>query len=247
MSTLENKVVVITGASSGIGKAAAATFAKRGSKLVLAARRIDKLDQFRESIGSADDNCICVQTDVTKEEQVIGLFDEALNKFGRIDILVNNAGRGLKSQVCDISCDDWHSVIETNLTGVFLCAREAVRRMKQNETKGHIITVCSIAGLFGGPGYAAYCASKHGVAGFVRSLKWELRKDGIKVSTIYPARVDTEFFDIYKTRPSRRQMLSPQDIADYLAAIASRSAARTAYVRILNIFRRLGGSLGLRR
>jgi short-subunit dehydrogenase len=119
--------------------------------------------------------------------------------------------------------------------------------MKQNETKGHIITVCSIAGLFGGPGYAAYCASKHGVAGFVRSLKWELRKDGIKVSTIYPARVDTEFFDIYKTRPSRRQMLSPQDIADYLAAIASRSAARTAYVRILNIFRRLGGSLGLRR
>jgi NADP-dependent 3-hydroxy acid dehydrogenase YdfG len=86
MSTLENKVVVITGASSGIGKAAAATFAKRGSKLVLAARRIDKLDQFRESIGSADDNCICVQTDVTKEEQVIGLFDEAQQRGQRFEI-----------------------------------------------------------------------------------------------------------------------------------------------------------------
>ncbi|MHC4659226.1 MAG: SDR family oxidoreductase [Planctomycetota bacterium] len=239
MATLKNKVVVITGASSGIGKAAAIEFAKKGAIVVLAARRTEKLQELNEHISSFNANCICIRTDVTKEEEVIELFDETENKFGRIDILINNAGRGLKSEVCDISCDDWLSVIHTNLTGIFLCTREAVKRMKQKEIKGHIITVSSIAGLFGAPAYAAYCASKHGATGFMRSLKWEVRKYAIKVSTIYPARVDTDFFDIYKKRPHRRQMLSAEDIADYLVAIASRSPAKIIGVRILNIFKRI--------
>jgi len=247
MVGLKNKVVVITGASSGIGKAAAIKFARKGARVVLAARRTGKLEELKELICSFDESCICVKTDVTKEEEVTGLFDEAENKFGRIDVLVNNAGRGLKSEVCDISYEDWLSVIDTNLTGVFLCTREAVRRMKQKKTKGHIITVSSIAGLFGGPTYAAYCASKHGATGFMRSLKWEVRKYGIKVSTIYPARVDTEFFDIYKKRPHRRQMLSAEDIADYLVAIVSRSPAKITAVRILNIFKRIYRLVSLRR
>lgn len=238
MPSLKNKVVVITGASSGIGKAAAIEFAKKGAVVVLAARRTEKLKELKEFIRSFNENCMCIETDVTKEEEVIALFSETENKFGRIDILVNSAGRGLKSEVFDISYDDWLSVIHTNLTGVFLCTREAVRKMKQKKIKGHIITVSSIAGLFGAPTYAAYCASKHGTTGFMRSLKWELRKYGIKVSTIYPARVDTEFFDIYKKRPHRRQMLPAEDVANYLVAVASRSPVKILSVRIFNIFKR---------
>ena len=247
MATWKDKVVVIAGASSGIGKAAAVEFAKKGATVVLAARRTGRLEELKKFICSFNENCIWVKTDVTNEEEVTGLFDETENTFGRIDILVNIAGRGLKSEVCDISYDAWLSVIHTNLTGVFLCTREAVKRMKQKKIGGHIITVCSIAGLFGGPTYAAYCASKHGVTGFMRSLKRELRKYGIRVSTIYPARVDTEFFDIYQERPHRRQMLSAEDIADYLVAIASRSLTKIIGVRILNIYKRIYYYLDLQR
>jgi len=239
MASLKNKVVVITGASSGIGKAAAVKFAREGAIVVLAARRIGKLEEVKEFICSFNENCMCIETDVTKEEEVTELFNQTENRFERVDILVNNAGRGLKSEVCDISYDDWLSVIHTNLTGIFLCTREAVKRMRERKIKGHIITVSSIAGLFGGPTYAAYCASKHGATGFMRSLKWEVRKYGIKVSTIYPARVDTEFFDIYEKRPDRRQMLSAEDVGSYLAAVASRSWGRITGVRILNIFKRI--------
>jgi len=239
MLTLCNKVVVITGASSGIGKAAAIEFARSGAAVVLAARRIDKLEELKKFICSFNDKCIYVKTDVSRQEEVINLFQETNDKLGAVDILVNNAGRGLKARICDTNSEDWQSVVNTNLTSVFLCTKEAVKQMKDKRIKGHIITVCSIAGLFGGPTYAAYCASKHGVSGFVKSLKWEVRKDGIKVSTIYPARVDTEFFDIYKKRPHKSQMLSAKDIAHYIVAIASRSPAKIAGVRIVNLFKRI--------
>ena len=111
--------------------------------------------------------------------------------------------------------------------------------MIQKKTKGHIITVSSIAGLYGTANYAGYCASKHGVTGFTRSLKWEALKYGIKVSTIHPGRVDTEFFDVYKKRPSRSQMLSSEDIAIYIVAIASRVFLKPTGIKILNLFKRI--------
>lgn len=238
MVTLKNKVVVITGASSGIGKATAMVFAKKGAKVVLVARRIEKLKELKEQISSFNENCICVQTDVTREEEVINLFDETERIFGRVDILINNAGRGLESEVCDIRYDEWLSVIHTNLTSVFLCTREAVKRMIRQGVQGHIITVSSTSGLFGVPTYAAYCASKHGVAGFKRSIKWELRKHAIKVSTIYPANVDTQFFDALKTVPRRREMLTAADIAGHLVAIASRSLLKILVIRLALVWKR---------
>lgn len=238
MECLNNKVVIITGASSGIGKSTAIEFAKKEAKVVLVARREEKLKELTDYISSFNKNCIFVKTDVTLEKDVVELFEKTIETFGCIDILVNNAGRGLNQQVDNISYEDWKAVMNTNLTSVFLCTREAVKKMKENK-KGHIITVCSIAGLFGAPRYSAYCSSKHGVAGFVKSIKWELRRYGIKVSTIYPARVDTEFFDIYSQRPGRSQMLSSKDIADYLIAVANRSLPKIVGIRILNILKRL--------
>jgi len=213
MVNLTEKVVLVTGASSGIGKATAVEFARKGASVVLAARRVEKLAELHDHILTFNENCIYVRTDVTSEADVVNLFDRAEARFGRVDILINNAGRGLKSELIDITAEDWRAVIETNLTSVFLCTREAARRMKEQQNAGHIITVCSIAGLFGAPNYSAYCASKHGVTGFVRAAKWELRKHKIKLSTIYPGRVDTEFFDSYQKPPGKRQMLDATDIA----------------------------------
>jgi len=238
MACLRDKVVVITGASSGIGKAAAIRFAEKGSKVVLAARRIEQLEELKKEILKNNKNCLCVKTDVSSEKDVKYLFDSAERRFGKVDILINNAGRGLKSGLCDISYDEWMSVINTNLTGVFLCTREAVRRMVKKKVHGHIITVSSIAGLYGAPTYAAYCASKHGVTGFKRSLRFELFKNGIRVSTIHPARVDTEFFNTYSKKPHKSQMLSPFDIADYLVAIATRNIIKIMLVRMLLVFKR---------
>ncbi|MCK5011385.1 MAG: SDR family oxidoreductase [Deltaproteobacteria bacterium] len=239
MVTLKNKVVVITGASSGIGKATAIEFAKKGAKVVLVARRIEKLKELKEHISSFNENCVYVQSDVTREEEVINLFDETERMFGRIDILISNAGRGCEVGLCDLTYDEWLSVIHTNLTSVFLCAREAAKRMISKGIQGHIITVCSILGLFWLPGHAGYCASKHGVTGFNKSIWWELRKHGIKVSTIYPANVDTELFDALKTMPHRREMLAAEDVADYLVAIASKSLLKILAVRAILVFKRI--------
>ena len=239
MIDLRDKVVVITGASSGIGKAAAIAFAQTGAHLVLVARRHEKLKELESYIASFKPQCISVKTDITREEEVKNLFDEVERIFGGIDILINNAGKGLEAELCDISYDEWLSVLNTNLTSVFLCTREAVKRMIHKGIQGHIITVSSTSGLFGVPTYAAYCASKHGVTGFKRSIRRELRKHKIKVSTIHPANVDTEFFTTLKTTPKRRDMLTAWDIADHLVAIASRSTLKIIAIRLLLIFKRI--------
>jgi NADP-dependent 3-hydroxy acid dehydrogenase YdfG len=239
MISLKNKVVIITGASSGVGKATAIRFAKKGAKIVIAARRLEKLQELKRYIHAFNENCICIKTDVTKEKEVVDLFNIAEEKFGYVEILVNNAGRGLKSDLCNISYSDWSDVLNVNLNGVFLCTKEAVKRMKENKNNGHIITVSSIAGRFGAPYFSGYCSSKHAVTGFMKSINWELRKFNIKTSTIYPGRINTEFFDIYNKRPSTRQMLSPSYIADYILAIASLSYYRKNYILLRNLAKRL--------
>ena len=238
MGSLNHKVVLITGASSGIGRATTIAFANKGAKVALAARRSEKLREIQEDILSYGGECIYVTTDTTNEEEVKGLFYETENRIGTIEILVNCAGKGMQRYLRDTTHEEWLSVLGANLTSVFLCTREAEQRMIATKTRGHIITVSSIAGFYGAPKYSAYSASKHGVTGFQRSIKWELRKHGIKVSTVHPFRVDTEFFDAYEKRPHRGQMLSPEDIGSYIVAIASGS-------KLKRIFK-MGSNLGKR-
>lgn len=236
---LKDKVIIITGASSGIGRAAALACAKRGARVVLAARRVEKLQALCGEISKFNDACLYVRTDVTQEHQVQNLFDETEHRWGRVDILINNAGRGLKEEIRNISFDDWRAVLHTNLTSVFLCSREALRRMIAQNHPGHIITISSIAGLYGTATFGAYCAAKHGVTGFQRSLKWEARRYGIKVSTLFPGRVETEFFKHYPKRPSRKQMLTSEDLARTLVAVAERKALKRNAYRVLNLFKRI--------
>lgn len=241
MATLKDRIAVITGATSGIGRATAIRFAGKGSNVVLAGRRVEKLEDVQRHIQESGGLSTFVQTDVSNPGDVVTLFDTTEITFGNVDILVNCAGRGLQRHLLDISLEEWQSVIDTNLTGVFLCTQEAVRRMTNRGTKGHIITVSSIAGLYGGPRYSAYSASKHGVTGFQRSVRWELRASRIKVSTVHPFRVSTEFFDVYDKRPPNFHMLSPDDVASHILAIASGSLAKRLASMGLNVGKRLWG------
>lgn len=238
-ASLKDKVVVITGASSGIGAATAREFARQGAKVVLAARREDRLHRLQAEITASGGHCMALPTDVTQEAAVEQLFAGAEEAFGPVDILVNNAGRGLKAPLLSMTYAEWESVIHTNLTSVFLCTRAAASGMARHGTRGHIITVSSIAGLYVLPTYSAYGASKHGVTGFMRAAKGELGQLGIKTSTLYPARVNTPFFEAYAERPSTRQMLSPSDLARYITAIATRSRPLVAYIRLVLVWKRI--------
>ncbi len=239
MLNLTDRVIIITGASSGIGKAAALKFAEHKCRIVLAARRQERLEQLREEVEKAGCQCLAVKTDLTSEEDVISLFDRTIEQFGRIDVLLNNAGRGLKSEIKNIDAADWQNLMEVNVTGVFLCTREAVKRMIDAMTPGHIITVSSLAGRFAVPNYAAYCASKHAVTGFMKAAWWELRKYGIKCTAIHPSRIDTEFFDDYKQKPSKKQMLPADYFADFIVACAQQSFLRKTAVLWRNIGKRI--------
>ncbi len=238
MISLNDKVVVVTGATSGIGKATVLALSRKGARVVSSGRRLDKLLELKSLIEKEGGECLAIQTDVTKEDEVRALMRGTVDRFGAIDILINCAGRGLKSEIKDTSTDEWQSVLQTNLTGVFLCSREVIKIMLDLSIQGHIITVSSIAAIYGTPQYAAYCASKHGVTGFARSLKWEMRKYGIKGSTVHPGRVDTEFFNTYPTRPGKSGMLPASDLSDLIVAIAERSTTRRFLLFSRNLIRR---------
>jgi len=240
MVPLKNKTIILTGASSGLGEALAYQLAKENCNLVLAARRIKKLKAIKKELGKKHKKTkvLLVKTDISKEKDVKTLFKKAKKEFGKIDILINNAGRGLNSEIQKISKKEWDSVIGTNLTGVFLCSKEAIKDMLKKNTKGHIITIGSIAGIYGAPKYSAYCASKHGVAGLKRSLMLEVWKKGIKISTLYPARINTEFFKEYTKKPTSKQMLNPKDVAEYIVIIAKRSKTKLILKKLSLIFKR---------
>lgn len=188
MSRVSGKVALVTGASSGIGEAVALAFAEAGISLVLAARRQHRLDALAERIGG---DALVVVTDVTDEASVQRLFAAAGERFGRIDILINNAGVADATPTDELSLDGWRRVIDTNLTGCFLCAREALRVMKP-QGRGRILNIGSLSAKVPRPNSAAYTASKFALEGLTRSMAVDFRKHGIAVSIFHPGMVVTE-------------------------------------------------------
>lgn len=189
-------VAVVTGASSGIGRATALALAAGGVRLALLARREAALAEAASdarAAGSAE--VIEIPCDIRDEKSVEAAFDKVLSHFGRLDILINSAGLSLNGEVDGYSLDDWRTVIETNLTGTFLTCRAAVPAMKRQGT-GQIINVSSGAGRNGIRQMAAYCASKFGVVGFTESLGHEVRSHNIRISVILPGSVATEFSSV---------------------------------------------------
>ncbi|HTK72420.1 MAG TPA: SDR family oxidoreductase [Croceibacterium sp.] len=191
MSILEGRVAVVTGASSGIGEACALAFVEKGAKVVLAARRAERLDKLVKRIEGMGGEALAVMTDVTREADVDNLFERALERFGTIDVLINNAGIADSTPVYDMPLELWHQVIETNLTSAFLCSRAAFRVMK-DKGRGRIVNIGSISARVPRENSPAYAASKWGLDGLTRSLAIDGRAFNIAASIFHPGIVATE-------------------------------------------------------
>lgn len=211
---LPDKVAVVTGASSGLGRHFSELLVDRGAQVFGLARSTDTLSAIREELGDAFHPVTC---DVRDEDDVETAFETVVDASGRIDVLINNAGLGQFGPVDETELDTWDVQQETNVRGVFLCTRAAAPTMKQQNADegfgGHIINIASIAGLLGNPNISAYNASKFAVRGFSEATMKELREDGIKVSCVYPGSIETNFFDVAGVDMTDNP-LQPEDVAE---------------------------------
>ena len=189
MAALSGKVAVVTGGNRGIGRGISEALAREGVAVALTARDGAAATTAAREVGGGARGYAC---DVRRHEQVGALFASVERDLGGIDVLVNNAGIGLFAPVADMSLDDWHAVIETNVNGVFYCTREAIPRMRKRGG-GYIFNLSSLAGRNAFPSAGAYCASKYAVNGFSEVLFQEVREDGIRVTYLMPGSVATEF------------------------------------------------------
>ena len=189
----EKPVILITGASSGIGAATALYFGQRGYRVVLAARRINRLQELVAKIQEAGGEALAFEVDVTSDEQVNALVDAILNRYARIDVLFNNAGFGRLRWLEKLDMQaDIEPQLQVNLHGAIRMVK-AVMPTMINQRSGHIINMASVAGFIAPPTYSIYAATKYGLRGFTEALRRELRGYNIHVSGIYPGPVRTEF------------------------------------------------------
>jgi 3-oxoacyl-[acyl-carrier protein] reductase len=221
MTRLAGKVAIVTGSSSGIGKAIALRFGEEGARVVVAARRADLCEGVAARIREGGGEAAAVPTDVADEAQVERLIAETVRRFGRLDILVNNAGIGGGGRVADMSTEDFDRVLDTNLRGTFFCCRAGFRQMARRGG-GVILNMSSVAGVDAWTGTAAYSASKHGILALSKALADEGRSCGIKVSAICPGGVADELVDATPAEIERSGKISPFDVAEtavYLATL----------------------------
>jgi NADP-dependent 3-hydroxy acid dehydrogenase YdfG len=223
MADLKGKNAVVTGASRGIGYAAAIALAKEGVNIVLAARNEHDLLSVKAEVEALGVRALAVPTDVTDEAAVASLKKAALAEFGQIDILVNNAGVARYVNVLGTTIEDYDWMMDTNMRSTFLCTIAFLPEMVERES-GSIITVSSQAGLFGFGGEAVYCATKFAQVGFCQALDNEVREKNVKVSIIAPGGVGTHFAigtGREEGAPYLDEMLDADSVADAIVFAAS--------------------------
>ncbi|WP_269411345.1 SDR family oxidoreductase [Lentibacillus daqui] len=193
---IKDKVVIITGASSGIGEATAKLLASKGAKMVLGARREDKLQKLTEAISKDGGEAIYQVTDVTKVEDNQKLVELAKAEFGKVDVIFLNAGLMPNSPLSELKSDEWNQMVDVNLKGV-LNGLEAVLPEFKQQKSGHVITTSSVAGLKAYPGGAVYGATKWAVRDLMEVLRMESAQEGtnIRTATIYPAAIKSELLE----------------------------------------------------
>lgn len=223
---LEGKVALITGASAGIGAASALALAGEGARIVVTARREDRLESLCEQIRALGNEAVPVMGDAREEATAQKAVAAALDSFGRLDILLNNAGVGNYKNLADTSADDYDEMMDSNVRSTFLFSRHAVPVML-NQKSGTILMLSSMAGIYGFPGEAVYCATKFAQVGFAQALDKELRTSGIKVGVICPGGVKTEFA-LGKGRTPESVagsgMLEPEDVAGAVLLACTQSS-----------------------
>lgn len=227
MGFLEGRVALVTGGNRGIGRGIAEALHREGALVAITARSPQDAQRAAAEIGT---KVIGVACDVRDEAQVTSLFREVGHRAGGLDVLVNNAGIGIFAAVADMPADDWRTVIETNLNGVFYCCHEAIPLMKKRGG-GYIFNISSLAGRNAFPNGAAYNASKFGLNGFSEALMQEVRYDGIRVSYLMPGSVATEFGRGRGSTHKQGWALTPEDVADVVLDLL-RSPKHALYSRV---------------
>jgi len=213
---LTDKTVLITGASSGIGWAAAVAFAQHGANIVVTARREQRLRELTGQLSRAGARTLYLAGDAAEESTAKACVDLAVQSFGRLDVLINNAGLGNYKNLIDTSAAEYDELMDSNVRSGFLFSRYAVPVMVQ-QNSGQILFISSVAGLQGAAGESVYSATKFAQIGFAQSLDAELRKHGIKVGTICPGGVKSEFA-VGRGRTEEAvqnsRMMDPREVAD---------------------------------
>lgn len=204
---MKNKVIIITGASSGIGKALAQECAAKGAKLVLAARRLDRLDELAQQLKETE--IITVQADVSKEEDCKNIIDQAIARFGKIDVLINNAGISMRALFADVELEVIKRLMEVNFWGTVYCTKYALPYLLKS--KGSVTGVISIAGYIGLPGRTGYSASKYAIRGFMDALRTENLKTGLHVLVAAPGFTSSEVRQVALTSNGSQQGETPRD------------------------------------
>ena len=223
---LAGQVAVVTGAGRGIGRAVAATFAREGAFVVLAARSAREIAAVQRDIEATGGRALAVATDVRQEPAVAALVTRALAEGGRIDCLVTAAGMAAFGPVADAKTADWDQLMAVNLRGVFLCCRAVLPAMTA-QRRGTIINIGSVVTSRTLPGSGAYTAAKYGLLGFSRVLAEEMRAHGVRVGVLSAGATDTPLWDVVPQPPDRALMLKPDQIAEaalLMAALAPGAA-----------------------
>lgn len=218
--SLHGKVAVVTGGSTGVGKAVGEIFAREGVRVVLAARTESRLKAAAESIRNAGGEVLAVPTDVSNREACEHLMSEAEEQFGPVDLLVNNAGVGIYNPVDKMTDADLETLLSVNLKGTIYCSQTVFPKMKERGA-GHIINVASIAGKMGLPRESGYNASKFGMVGFGQSLKKEAIRYGVRVHNICPGGINTPFWDSVEDKPDISKFLDPEHVAGLVHYVAA--------------------------
>jgi 3-oxoacyl-[acyl-carrier protein] reductase len=219
---LKGKIAIVTGSSSGIGKAVALTVAGEGASVVVAARRERLCAEVAAQIAAEGGTAVAIQTDVSDERQVERLIAETVRRFGRLDILVNNAGIGGGGKIAETSTQDFDEVLKTNLYGTFFCCRAGFHQMMTQSGGGTILNMSSVCGVQAWAGTGSYSASKHGIMALTKALADEGRRYRIKVSAICPGSVADALVDASPEEIINSEQINPYDVAEtavYLAGL----------------------------
>ena len=209
MNDLTNKVAYITGGSKGIGLGVAKSLLDRGMRVAITSRSLAAAQKAAASLSGDSKRVLALQSDVSSFESEQRAVNEVLNHFGQLDVVVANAGVGHLINFNDITVEQWNETINTNLTGVFNTVKTSLEALKQS--KGYVITIASLAGTNFFENGTAYNASKFGLVGFSQALLLDIRKHGIKVTTIMPGSVATEFAD-HVVSDTDAWKIQPEDI-----------------------------------
>ena len=210
-----DRVAIITGSGSGIGKATALALAQEGMKIVLCGRTVSKLEETAKLVEEAGGKALIVSGDLRDESYIIRIVDETMEAFGRIDVLINNAGVSLAKPVVDCTAEEFDQIMDTNMKAPFLLCKYSIPHMRKSDC-GTIINIVSVVGHKGYVNQSLYGASKHAITGFTKVLAKEVQEDGIRVHLLSPGGVYTEMVANVRPDLDPTYLIKPVDIADII-------------------------------